>query len=190
MNAKTIIFSLFALFGFVNNVFAAPLCALVPAGHDPTQDQSPAQFAAQQMHAVDSFLCQRFGCPSYGFRQNHTIHNALASTDQTGNTIRYNSGFMNHALTSFGNSATLGILAHELGHIIDFANNPLPVPQAQREATADRYSGCVFALAGRPVSDLLGLAQTLHAMGMSPGYPTPTQRVRLIQIGYNQCLHN
>ncbi len=187
MNIKIILFFFFGLLGVFSNVFAGPLCALAPAGHNRMADQQPSAFAAKQMRAVDNVLCNRFGCPRFRFLQNSTLQNAMATLDQSGNTIRYNSRFMRNTMQSYGSLAAIGVLAHELGHIIDFNQNRSQIPQAQREATADRYAGCAFALAGHPESDLMGLAQSLHAMGSSPGYPTSSQRVGLIREGYNQC---
>ena len=187
MNIKTIVFSVFAFFGVMNNALAGPLCALAPAGHNPRLDQPASRFAADQMRLVSNFLCGRFRCPQFSFHQNPTIQNAMAWSDQTDSIIRYNAGFMNRTARSYGNFAAIGIFAHELGHIIDFSQNQGQIPQPQREATADRYAGCVFALAGHPESDLLSLARSLHAMGASPGYPTPAERVQLVRIGYRQC---
>lgn len=169
------------------SVLAEPLCALAPAGHNVGEDQHPSPYAKQQMSAVNNYLCGRFGCPPYLLFKNDTLQNAMASANQAGYQIRYNTGFMNQTVQNFGNYAAIGVLAHELGHIIDFAQQPQQLSQAQREATADRYAGCAFALAGHPESDLQGLASSLHAIGASPGYPTPSQRVQLVRSGYHQC---
>ena len=183
---KQLLFFLIVLFT-AQFSYAGPLCALAPAGHNTGADQYPSPFANQQMSAVNNFLCSKFGCPPYLLLKNDTLQNAMASANQAGYQIRYSSSFMNQTVQSFGNYATIGILAHELGHIIDFAQQPQQIPQAQREATADRYAGCAFALAGHPESDLQGLANSLHAIGPSPGYPTPAQRVQLVRSGYHEC---
>ena len=173
--------------GSIDFSFAGPLCSLGPHNHKPSNDQNATQVAHETMGHVHQYLCGNFGCPQYRLFQNTTISNAMASRDHTGNTIRYNPYFMNQTVQNYGSLAATGILAHELGHIIDFYKNPNNIPSAQREATADRYAGCAFALEGHPESDLMGLAHSLQAMGISPGYPTPSQRVQLLRSGYNEC---
>ncbi|UTW45428.1 hypothetical protein KFE80_00385 [bacterium SCSIO 12696] len=168
---------------------AGPLCALSPGGYANHADQPASPMAADQMSHTNNVLCSRFPCPSYQFFKNHTAGNAQAYLDQFGAQIRYNPQFMNQVLQSFGPQATIGILAHELGHIIDFANNPSQQSQYQREAAADEYAGCAFALAGAPPQALSALQQTLFSMGSSPGYPNSHQRAALIQSGYNKCLN-
>ncbi|MEP0393449.1 MAG: hypothetical protein ABJ205_12605 [Erythrobacter sp.] len=113
----------------------------------------------------------------------------MASVTPQGYVIRYNPEFMNSVLGRHGSGATTAILAHELGHIIDFARRPpqLEISRADREATADQYAGCAFALAGAGRSNLLPMARTLHEMGASPGYPTPSQRIALVLNGYDSC---
>ncbi len=177
-----------ALFGFsFTTAMAGPLCALAPAGHDTRYDYRPNPTAEQQMQSVRQYLCSRYSCPNFRYFQNPTISNAMASTDQNGYTIRYSSNFMTQVYNRYGPLSTVGILAHELGHIIDYNNNPGNVDYKQREVTADKIAGCAFALAGHPERDLSALASTLHAMGASPLYPTPSERVQLLRIGYRNC---
>lgn len=166
---------------------AGPLCALASPHFNPMTDQKPSPKAMQQMGAVNHVLCSKHRCPGYRLLSNVQAGNAMAMMSWNSAEIRYNPIFMGDVVQKFGDLATIGILAHELGHLIDFANNPGQIPQAQREATADEYAGCAFALAGNPLNDLSALAATLHAMGASPGYPTPKQRVQLLEIGYNKC---
>jgi len=165
---------------------AGPLCGL-GSWNGGGQNAPANPMASQQMGQVNQVLCNRFGCPYYQFLQSSGTENAMALSDATGNYIVYNSSFMNSILQSFGPKATIGILGHELGHLIDFNINRGQVSRAGREATADRYAGCAFALAGEPESELIYLARTLQSLGASPGYPTPDQRVSLLRVGYNQC---
>lgn len=176
-----------SLLVFLDNSFAGPLCGLAPSNHNPSADQYPSPLANQQMKAVHNLLCRKFRCPSYSLRINHTISNAMASTNRYGNTIRYNPTFIYEVAKNHGSNAAIGIFAHELGHLIDFFINKGQIPQAQREAIADKYAGCVFALAGYPENSLIGLARSIHSMGASPIYPTPVQRVQLIRMGYRFC---
>jgi len=167
---------------------AGALCSLSSARHNPGNDITADQMASSQMMSVKNVLCQKYNCPSYLFFQNPTLQNAMATADQRGYAIRYNARFTGSVYNQYGQFSTIGIFAHELGHIIDFANNPgRHVSQRQREATADEYAGCAFALNGNASTDLAGMAATLHAMGPSPGYPTPQQRIQLLQNGYQKC---
>jgi len=170
------------------NANAAALCALASPNFNPTTDAAPPQFATSQMASINGVLCSQFSCPPYRLWQNIQAGNANVTLDQNGFTIRYQPNFMNNVIQRFGMDATSGILAHELGHVIDIHNSPGPVPQAEREARADRYAGCAFALSGAPQSRLAPMAQTLHALGESPGYPTVSQRTQLLINGYNSCL--
>ncbi|PHR92876.1 MAG: hypothetical protein COA69_05995 [Robiginitomaculum sp.] len=182
---NSILFSISVLV-FSSPALAGPLCALGQGGHGGA-DIPATPLAHQQMRSVAQALCQKFKCPYFDFAQTQTTKNAMAWSDASGNYIRYNSSFMNGELQNRGFYATTGILAHELGHLIDFSVNTANQNQATREATADRYAGCAFALAGEPRENLLALAQSLQAMGSSPGYPTAQERVALVLIGYNQC---
>jgi hypothetical protein len=174
----------------VANAQSTPLCALASPVHNLQTDTNPPPFAWQSMAGVNTVLCARFTCPGYQFWSNPNSGNAMATfSPQLGFAIRYNPAFMNQVQGSFGSGATDAILAHELGHVIDFANRPQAgISQADREATADQYAGCAFALAGLNRENLLPMARTLHAMGPSPGYPTPQQRVGLVLNGYDSCL--
>ncbi len=151
------------------SVYAGPLCALASGNYGARADQQPSQFASRQMSDAHAVLCSsgRFFCPPYSFFQNHTAGNAQAFLGPSGGQV--------------------GILAHELGHLIDFSQNRGQVSQYFREAAADEYAGCAFALAGAPPSALTALQSTLFAMGSSPGYPNSQQRAGLIASGYQKC---
>ena len=169
------------------NAMAQDLCAYTKRSGMPNIDTPAGPYGTATMGYTNIALCGRFSCPPYRLYQNNGVVNASATKNAAGYSIRYNRSFMSQVLNAFGERATAGIIAHELGHIIDFALRPGNVPQAEREATADRYAGCAFALAGAPVQNILPLAQTLNALGESPGYPTVEQRAQLLLIGYNQC---
>jgi len=168
-------------------VNAGPLCAFTGSNFNQNADQQPSPTANQHMGQVDYVLCGRFKCPGYVLLSNYQAGNAQAWMDSHGALIRVNPSFMNGEVSKYGELATIGILAHELGHLIDFSSRHGNIPQHDREAKADEYAGCAFALAGNPKSDLTPLARSLSAMGNSPGYPTGKQRVQLISAGYDRC---
>jgi len=134
--------------------YAGPLCAYTKGTPRPSADAQPTQLGLQQMTQANNVLCRRFACPRYNFYRNQSIQNASASSNSSGFTIRYNPNFMQSQANRFGTLATIGILSHELGHIIDFANQPYNQPQNYREGKADEYAGCAFALAGAPQQNL------------------------------------
>lgn len=173
-----------------------PLCALASPAYNPKTDMPPTLFAQQQMSRVHHYLCTKFSCPEYVLFQNPIAGNAMAMSNGNGYVIRYNPNFMNNVINAFGSLATGGVFAHELGHLIDFFENytlnpqnywQAPEARREREVTADMYAGCAFALAGNSIQDMQPLADTLHAMGPSPGYPTPVERVQLLVLGYKEC---
>lgn len=167
---------------------AQSLCAHTQLNRAADIDVQPTPLAVSQMNEAHRYLCSRFTCPSYDFKINNYIGNAAALKQGNSYKIRYNTVFMNNAQNRFGGYATIGILSHELGHLIDFNTNPYVTSSPQREATADRYAGCAFALAGAPIQNLLPMARTLHSMGEAgSGYPTLLQRNQLLIAGYNQC---
>ena len=171
---------------FTPQLHARALCALSKSSYGA--DQLPSPQANSQMSDANKVLCGRFPCPPYKFFRNPTAGNAQAYLDQTGGYIRYKPSFMLRVLKQFGAQATIGILSHELGHLIDFHTNPNPnISGFQREAKADEYAGCAFALAGAPPNALSALQNTLFSMGSSPGYPNTQQRVQLINSGYYKC---
>jgi len=166
--------------------YAGPLCSLGSWNGNGNINQ-PSPLALQQMAQVNNVLCRVFNCPQYLFFQSSGTANAMAYSDLSGNYVLYSPKFMNDMLRRFGSKATIGVLGHELGHLIDFATNPGNISQRQREANADRMAGCAFALAGEPENELIYMARTLHFLGASPGYPTPRERVGLLRLGYRQC---
>lgn len=171
---------------FFPTVALSQYICIFSKGSPAASNELPASpYAQQQMLHAHNFLCNRFGCPNYSFARNDNVGNAYAARIQNGYFIRYNDQFMQSQLGVYGSLATIGIFAHELGHIIDFANNP---NGNDREATADQYAGCAFALAGAPPHNLTPLINSILSMGGSgPGYPSPTVRAQLIQSGYYAC---
>ena len=172
---------------FINASFSGQLAAQTFASVTPKTDEQASQLALLQMRDVHGLLCHRFKCPPFTLFKNSSVRNAMTRTSKAGYSIRYNEDFMSATRQSFGSLAILGVLAHELGHIIDTNQNRQKLSLARREANADVYAGCVFALARHPESDLKGFSGSLYSMGSSPGYPTPAQRVLLVQSGYYQC---
>jgi len=187
MNKKLLCLIIIVLTTIAKQSFAGPLCSLASPHYYRSGDQSPSFFALKQMNQVSNVLCSRFYCPQYNFFSNHSVGNAQAYMGRGGAQIRYSSQFMGSVLEKFGSQATIGIFAHELGHIIDFSTNNAPLTRAQREANADEYAGCAFALAGAPIQSISSLQNTLFAMGSSPGYPNTQQRAALIRSGYLKC---
>jgi len=182
-----LVLSVFLIF-YTPISLAGPLCALASGSYSPNGDQQPPPMANQQMAEAHAVLCSRFSCPNYSLFMNGSAGNAQAYLGQSGGQIRYQPNFMDSVLNQFGPQATIGILSHELGHLIDFYNNPNPnISQYDREAAADEYAGCAFALAGAPPFALTALQNTLFAMGSSPGYPNSNQRANLISSGYSKC---
>ncbi len=180
-------FGVIAVFAFSSiEAAAGPLCAYTKA-KSGSSHLPPSPEALRQTNLVNYALCQKYPCPNYQLWRSEAISNASATMDATGNRVSYNAGFMAGIQNRYSNYATIGIFGHELGHLIDFNLNPSSISGVVREARADQYAGCAFAIAGEPKQNLIYLAQTLQSLGTSPGYPTPQQRVALLEIGYDSC---
>ncbi|MEM9738445.1 MAG: hypothetical protein AAF829_01135 [Pseudomonadota bacterium] len=175
--------------GSTLTAYAGPLCIFTRGQPHPTADTQASPLATQQMTEARNVMCSQFACPPFSFFENNSTANASAESSRFGYTIRYNTNFMQQQIDRFGPGATIAILAHELGHIIDFYQYPQGGPGINREATADRYAGCAFALAGAPEQSLQPFLQSLLSMGPSgPGYPSPQQRAQIARDGYYQCI--
>lgn len=151
-------------------------------------DGDPSILAKQQIVHTHQALCSTFLCPNYVLVENNGIVNASAQSQAGTSVIRYNSSFMRSIVNKFGSLAAIGIFAHELGHLIDFTQNPGNFPSAQREANADQYAGCAFALAGASPRNLVPFINAILSLGASsPQYPIPAARAQHVRAGYYSC---
>ena len=138
------------------------------------------------MKSLETKLCVKYDCPEYTFAQSYSTQNAMAWSDGNNTAIRYNPNFMNMVFHRFGVNSSVGIFAHELGHIIDFHSGE-SFTRYELERRADEYAGCSIALFGNPESSITPIASTLLTMPSSSQYPSPSERVKAVLDGYESC---
>lgn len=181
---------LLALVAFpVAGATQAIVCALGPGGNSyhPGYDRPPSEYASRELSHVYSLLCPG-GCGPVTLVMNETTPNALSMSIRPGvSKIAYSSQFMNHMFYNLGANASFGVMAHELGHHIDFINPAAWMDQSWgRELRADAWAGCALARSGRSP------AQTQMAVRALAAYPSPShpgwpQRSAAIQAGFAHC---
>jgi hypothetical protein len=101
--------------------------------------------------------------------------------------IAYSPAFMSRLAAKFGQPATFGVLAHEVGHHIDLLRNFAWMSNAwSRELRADAFAGCALARAGLPTEKLETALRAIAAYPTS-SHPAWKQRQVAVRRGYEQC---
>ena len=175
-----------------SNVEAQVMCTLGAvfnqSQYNPYLDSAPSTQAAQEVNQIYNVLCYPYGCGTYFLVSNPTIPNAMAAPIGPGQTkIGYQPTFMNSIALQYGGGATLGILAHEFGHHIDFHTTPSWMNTSwSRELKADAWAGCALARLGVSTSQLdNALAAIARFPSAShPGWP---QRQQAVSTGFVSC---
>ena len=174
--------------GTVSGQFYCTL-GVAPPGtpYNPYLDQPPSQRAYGELQLIYEQLCPT-GCGIYKMISNPTVPNAFAmAVGPLQTKIGYNPGFMNEVLVRFGPGATIGIIAHEFGHHIDFHSTPAWMNNSwSRELKADAWAGCALARVGIPTSQM---ENALRAIASYPSFSHPgwPQRLQAFRSGYVSC---
>jgi hypothetical protein len=118
----------------------------------------------------------------YATRQ---VENAAATAGR----VMYNPSFFSHIRRNGGDSAVVGILAHEFGHIAKghVYRQPRSIRQSQRgELEADAEAGCALA---KLKMDPRGYVRVTHALGGGGSFTHPDgeRRAEAIQGGFARC---
>jgi hypothetical protein len=103
--------------------------------------------------------------------------------------VFYNPNFFRHVHRDGGDSAVIGILAHELGHIRRghvFLPKSTPQVNRQRELEADQEAGCALANLKMNASGYHDLTVRLSGPG-SQTHPGGAERSRAIAYGHRYC---
>lgn len=167
------------------------VCSIGPggAGSNPAYDQPPTQAALAELDYILDLLCPQ-GCGSVTLVSNQTTGGAMSELMGPGySKISYNPAFMNGVWSQFGPGASFGIMAHELGHHLDFnINAPWMDHSWGRELRADAWAGCALARAGLPEAQMDAALQAVAAYP-SPTHPGWQQRAYAVREGYSWCSH-
>ncbi|HEY4184375.1 MAG TPA: hypothetical protein VGP07_04865 [Polyangia bacterium] len=176
----------------VNGVAGADgvMCALGPttANYVPLVDQPASALTARETKRLFTLLCPK-SCGQIGVFKNQTAPNAL--TVSVGNhmsKIAYNPAFLDGAVKSYGPGASLGILAHEIGHHVDSIVPPPPWINADwgNELRADAWAGCALARLGGKPAEVKGALQAI-ALAPSSAHPAWSVRAAALQKGFSGC---
>jgi hypothetical protein len=166
------------------------LCALGSASSEyvPLTDQPASPIATRETKRLFSLVCPK-DCGQIGVFRNATAPNALTVT--VGNhmsKIVYNPAFLEGMVKSYGLGASLGILAHEVGHHVDGVAPPPPWmnPDWGTELRADAWAGCELARTGGKPSEIKSALQAI-AMSPAPTHPAWSQRAEALQRGFSGC---
>ena len=166
------------------------LCALGPAAgsYVPLTDQPASPTATRETKRLFTLVCPK-ECGQIGVFRNPSAPNAL--TVSVGNhmtKIVYNAAFLEGAVKAYGLGASLGILAHEVGHHVDAIVPPPPWMNADwsPELRADAWAGCELARAGNKPPEIKAALQAI-AMSPSPSHPAWSVRAEALQKGFSGC---
>jgi hypothetical protein len=156
------------------------------AGYNPTFDSDPPAFAMNVAKRVADALCD--GRCGVTLSQNPTAPNAMTFVVPSGQAkIVYSPAFMNEVEARIGGAATFGILAHEVGHVVDGRTQvSWMLDSWSRELRADAWAGCALARAGLSTSEL---QTALMAVSQYPSATHPAWNLRLpaVATGYSAC---
>jgi hypothetical protein len=169
---------------------AQVLCALGSAEtpYNSMVDMPPSAGAQGELKKVKALLCAK-SCGKVFLFANATTPNTLTVTDGSGaSKIAYSPSFLSSVQKTFGPVATLGLVAHELGHHIDATTNRAAWMKESwdGELRADAWAGCALAKAELKPS---GLQAALLAMWTYPSasHPPWSARRPAISAGFVQC---
>jgi hypothetical protein len=168
---------------------AQVLCTLGPAtAYDSLADMPPSAGAHGDLKKVKALLCPK-GCGKVVLFANATTPNAATVTDGAGNSkIAYSPSFVSSVQKAYGPIATLGLVAHGLGHHLEATGNrPSWIKAAwDSELRADAWAGCAMAKAELTPSRLQAALLALSTYP-SARHPAWAERRPVITEGYKQC---
>lgn len=166
------------------------LCTLGPASSSyvPLADQTASPTTTRETKRLFALVCPK-DCGQVGVFRNATAPNALAlSVGAHMTKIVYSAAFLEGAVKAYGAGASLGILAHEVGHHVDTIVPPPPWMNVDwsPELRADAWAGCELARAGNKAAELKAALQAM-AMSPSPSHPAWSSRAEALQQGFSGC---
>ncbi len=173
-----------------------PLCrGRVVGGYDPSLDSKPSARATAEVQAAYDALCPKHNCGSGELFKNVSIGNNAATWvsgirhgASTRAKIVYSKEFLDALAQKFGDGASFGVLAHEVGHHLTAALNMRAEfePSWNEELRADYLAGCALGRSGRPPDELENALRALASVA-TPSHPSFEQRNPVVRRGYDEC---
>jgi hypothetical protein len=166
------------------------LCALGPTTkpYDATADATAPGNLQGDLKRVKALLCPK-GCGKPVLVVNPTAPDAITATTGIGVTeIAFSPKFLAAIKSSYGPNATIGFVAHQLGHHLDtIGTHPSWMNSGwDSELRADAWAGCALGKADlKPAA----LQAALSAMAAFPpsAHPAWTSRVPAVETAYAEC---
>jgi hypothetical protein len=166
------------------------LCTLGPLlkPYDATSDAAPPANLQADLKRVRTALCPN-GCGKILLAVNPTAPDVVTATTGLGvSEIAFSPKFLAALRSGYGPNATLGIVAHEVGHHLDaVGDHPSWMkPTWDVEQRADAWAGCAL---GKTDLKPTALQVVLSAMAAYPpaARPSWTARLPAVQAGFGQC---
>jgi len=170
-------------------ILATISSAFSPTGisyYDPNTDMNASPDALRVARQVANALCN--GTCDVALRRNPTVGTVQTFIAPNGSAkVVYNPQFLKSVDTTIGDGAVFGILACEVGHVIDGRTNPAWMPRSWApELRADAWAGCAFARAALPRDKTIAGVRAILE-NPSPAHPARNQRVPALELGYRSC---
>jgi hypothetical protein len=163
--------------------------------YDPRQDASPSPRAVAEIQAAYDALCPNKKCGTGEIYKNPTVGNnaltwvsGIRDGENTKAKIVYSAEFLDGLAASYGDGASFGVLAHEVGHHLTAAlSKRTPFDKSwDEELRADYLAGCALGRAGRSPVELDAALKALAAVA-TPTHPSFQSRVPVVHKGYDSC---
>ncbi len=154
--------------------------------YDPSADMNASPDALRIASKVGEALCN--GACGVALRRNPTIGSVQTFIAQNGSAkVVYNPRFLKFLDTTMGDGAIFGILACEVGRVIDPRMNVAWMPRSWvPELRADAWAGCAIARAALPKDKTIAAVRALLEYP-SPSHSAANQRVPALELGYRSC---
>ncbi|MFO0723421.1 MAG: hypothetical protein U1E65_06555 [Myxococcota bacterium] len=173
-----------------------PLCkGRVITAYDPALDQAPTARATAEVQAAYDALCPNKNCGRGVLYKNDSIGNnavtwvsGVRDGERTQAKIVYSPRFLDALSKSYGDGASFGVLAHEVGHHLTAALSMRGQLDSSwdEELRADYLAGCALGRTGRPPLELEAALRALAASA-TPTHPSFAHRNPVIRKGYTDC---
>ena len=183
---------LFVMLGLVRATPARAqlLCTLGPVTkpYDATADAAPPANLQSDLKRIRAGVCAK-GCGKILLVVNPTAPDVVTATTGLGvSQIAFSPQFLASIRSGYGPNATIGILAHEVGHHLDSTGNhpSWMKPNWDVEQRADAWAGCALGKADlKPAA----LQAVLSATAAYPpaARPSWTARRPAVEAGYAEC---